>query len=109
MTLNKFNLTGKTALITGAAGLLGKEHAAALLECGAAVVLTDISEPALRAAKSDLSLEYAADRIVTLVVDVSQLQAIQFAAQKLSRQGISIEILAKKAAIVPTVKGDQGR
>ena len=108
MILNKFNLTGKTALITGAAGLLGKEHAAALLECGAAVVLTDISEPALRAAKSDLSLEYDSDRIVTLVVDVSQLQAIQSAAQELSRQGIRIDILVNNAAIDPKVKGDQG-
>ena len=30
MANNKFNLEGKTALITGAAGLLGYEHACAL-------------------------------------------------------------------------------
>ncbi len=108
MTLNKFNITGKTALITGAAGLLGKEHAAALLECGATVILTDVSEPALRAAEADLFLDFAAERIVTLVMDVSQLHAIQAAAQTLSRQGIRIDILVNNAAIDPKVKGDQG-
>lgn len=55
MTLNKFNIIGKTVLITGAAGLLGIEHAAALLECGSTVVvLIDVSEPVLRAANAGL-------------------------------------------------------
>ena len=35
----KFDLTGKTALITGGAGLLGVEHARALRESGAQVVI----------------------------------------------------------------------
>jgi NAD(P)-dependent dehydrogenase (short-subunit alcohol dehydrogenase family) len=108
MTLNKFNMIGKTALVTGAAGLLGKEHAAALLECGATVVLTDVSEPALRAAKADLSLDFVADRIAILVMDVSKLQDIQAAAQALSSQGVRVDILVNNAAIDPKVKGDQG-
>ena len=42
MSFEKYNLTGKTALITGSAGLLGLQNASALLEAGAQVVLTDI-------------------------------------------------------------------
>jgi NAD(P)-dependent dehydrogenase (short-subunit alcohol dehydrogenase family) len=37
-----FDLTGKTALITGGAGLLGKKHAEAIRSAGGHVVLTDI-------------------------------------------------------------------
>ena len=46
--LKKYDLTGKTALITGASGLLGVEHSGALLESGASVVMTDINEKNLQ-------------------------------------------------------------
>ena len=42
MLSGSFKLDNKTALITGAAGLLGIEHATALLECNCNLVLTDI-------------------------------------------------------------------
>ena len=48
MASDKFDLTGKVALITGAAGLLGSEHASALLARGATVVITDISNDNLK-------------------------------------------------------------
>ncbi len=105
--LNKFDLTSKSALITGAAGLLGIEHAAALLECGATVVLTDVSESALRAAKAGLSQDFVAERIITFVMDVTQPQAIQGVAQTLALQGLRVDILVNNAAIDPKVKGDE--
>ena len=46
-----FDLTGKTALITGAGGLLGIEHAIALLESNSNIVLTDISVESLKNTK----------------------------------------------------------
>jgi len=45
--MNQFNLSNRVALITGASGLLGVEHTAALLEVGASVVMTDINEKVL--------------------------------------------------------------
>ena len=57
VVMSKFNLSGKTALITGAAGLLGGEHATALLENGASVILTDINEEALQKTRNSL-IEY---------------------------------------------------
>ena len=39
-----FDLTGKTALITGAGGLLGPKHAEAIIEFGGSVIITDHHE-----------------------------------------------------------------
>ena len=47
MRLNKYNLKKKFCLITGAAGMLGYEHARAILEINGNVVLTDIDEKKL--------------------------------------------------------------
>ena len=104
----KFDLTGKTALITGAAGLLGVEHAGALLESGATVVLTDIGEVGLASASASLSLNHDAARILTHVMDVSQLGSIVAVAEELSSSGRRVDILINNAAIDPKVKGDQG-
>lgn len=51
MGLESFSLAGKTALITGGAGLLGLQHAAAILEVGGSVVITDLKESELFEAK----------------------------------------------------------
>ena len=104
----RFNLTGKTALITGAAGLLGIEHAAALLESGATVVLTDIDEASLVAARNTLSQNANTSRVQTRVMDVSKPEAIWAVAESLAADGLRIDILVNNAAIDPKVKGDQG-
>lgn len=105
---HSFDLTGKTALITGAAGLLGMEHAAALLDSGAMVVLTDIGEEGLETASSSLALNSDAARILTRVMDVTKHDAISAVADELTEKGLRIDILINNAAIDPKVKGDQG-
>lgn len=106
--LNKFNLTGKTALITGAAGLLGVEHATALLESGARVVLTDISESQLVKAKSILSSDFELKNIITRVMDVSKQEIVNAVACDLGKHDIHIDILVNNAAIDPKVKAGSG-
>ena len=108
MAFEKFDLKGKTALITGAAGLLGVEHAAALLESGARVVLTDISDAALKYAMSDLSKDYDRSRIIIMVMDVSQPDSINDAVKSLRQNGVRVDILVNNAAIDPKVKGEEG-
>ena len=108
MTLCKFDLSGKTALITGAAGLLGVEHAAALLECGACVVLTDVNEPALAVASTTLAANHVASKILTRLMDVASPGSIHAVADCLAAERIQIDILVNNAAIDPKVKGDQG-
>ena len=106
--LEKFGLTGKTALITGAAGLLGVQHAAALLESGATVVLTDLGEVSLASASVSLSGTADPARILARPMDVCQPEAIQAVAEELASDGRRVDILVNNAAIDPKVKGDQG-
>jgi len=108
MAFEKFDLTGKTALITGAVGLLGMEHAAALLESGASVVLTDMSAAALDIAAQRLSELHNRARILTAVMDVTDLAAIGSVAEMLSGRDLRVDILVNNAAIDPKVTGEQG-
>ena len=106
--LKKFDLNGKNALITGAAGLLGVEHAAALLEIGAKVVLTDISLDALQAAKVHLSKDYDQKMIDIRYLDVTSPESVKSVCESLIAQNIDIRILINNAAIDPKVRGNQG-
>jgi NAD(P)-dependent dehydrogenase (short-subunit alcohol dehydrogenase family) len=108
MAFEKFDLTGKTALITGAGGLLGSEHCAALLDSGARVVMTDIREETLEIAFRYLSNHYEPTRIVVKPMDVSQPASIKETAESLLQSGFRIDILVNNAAIDPKVKGEQG-
>lgn len=101
----KFDLTGKTALITGGAGLLGIEHAKALLETGARVILTDISEQALIEGKALLASQ---DRVICMSMDVTEPTSISEVCNELNSQNIRVDILINNAAIDPKVKGELG-
>lgn len=108
MPTHRFDLSGKTALITGAAGLLGLEHAAALLECDATVVLTDISERQLAEAGRKLKVEFPVDKVLLYEMDVSSPEAIHSVQKALSDQRIEVDILVNNAAIDPKVRNDTG-
>jgi NAD(P)-dependent dehydrogenase (short-subunit alcohol dehydrogenase family) len=105
---DRFDLTGKTALVTGAAGLLGVQHASALLESGASVVVTDIEQAQLADAGEELARSFDARRIVTHVMDVTRKESIIAVAETLGSAGMRVDILVNNAAIDPKVKGDQG-
>ena len=108
MAFEKFDITGKTALITGGAGLLGMEHAEALLESGATIVLTDMSAAALDSAKQHLCNSHDHSRILTAVMDVTDPASIGDVAEILNQLGSRVDILINNAAIDPKVKGDKG-
>jgi 3-oxoacyl-[acyl-carrier protein] reductase len=66
-----FDLSGKTALVTGASGGIGGAIARALHAQGAHVVLSGTREPALDALASDL-----VERVSTVVCDLSDVAAV---------------------------------
>lgn len=106
--LDKFSLDSRTALITGAAGLLGIEHASALLEVGATVVLTDVNKESLHNASVILANRYPVERIRIHLMDVSDIEHIRAVACQLRVCGIRIDILINNASVDPKVNGDQG-
>lgn len=108
MEFSKFSLRGKVALITGGSGLLGQEHAAALLEAGAKVLLTDISIEKLEIAKARLSSLYPDRFICTHVMDVTSKDTIYKVMQELGESDVSIDILINNAAIDPKVEKTNG-
>ena len=63
MVLERYSLSGKTALITGGVGLLGMQHAAAILEVGGKVVITDLKESDLTKTKKQLVRDYDSEKI----------------------------------------------
>ena len=105
---HKFKLTGRTALITGAAGLLGVEHGAALLASGATVVLTDVSDAALARARDALLPQGDGNRILTHVMNVASPAAVRDVAKALAASGRRVDILVNNAAIDPKVTGGGG-
>jgi len=60
-------MKGKSVVITGGAGEIGKATAKVFLENGSKVLLVDLSEEALKKAKSELSSE----QVETIVADVT--------------------------------------
>ncbi len=75
--LNKFNLKGKKGFITGGAGGIGRNVAAAWLEAGAEVALVDIpsQKEKLEAIVDDLNKRYSG-RCIASYCDVSDPQSV---------------------------------
>tara|TARA_Y100000996_G_scaffold383643_1_gene339772 strand:+ start:236 stop:1069 length:834 start_codon:yes stop_codon:yes gene_type:complete len=106
MTSEKFNLAGKHAIITGGAGLLGIEHASALLESNATVILTDISESLLSKAREALEVNFNPEKIITFKMDVTDLGEIRAVVNQIEDLNIRVDILVNNAAIDPKVIDD---
>ena len=70
---NLFDLTGRVAIITGGAGLLGSEHAIALHAHGATIILADFNVDKCQTACDVLAAEGITDLEKYSVVPGAQL------------------------------------
>ena len=96
---NLFDLSGKTALITGGGGLLGPKHAEAIVEYGGKVILADWHED--RAKKK---AEQIGNSATYHHMDVTDKKSIESVVEKYDK----IDILLNNAAKDPKVKKDGG-
>jgi NAD(P)-dependent dehydrogenase (short-subunit alcohol dehydrogenase family) len=89
------------SLITGAGGLLGREHAHALLGLGHNVALTDIRASALGNLLAELSKLYPNQSIFALSLDVTSRESALVAARYLEGEGFDVDVLVNNAAYNP--------
>lgn len=99
-----YDLSGRTALVTGGAGLLGREHAAALMELGARVVLADVDEAGLATAVEGLAAG-GGGSVESAVMDVTDERAVEATAERLAAEG-GCSILVNNAAVDAKVDSD---
>lgn len=105
---SRYDLTGRTALVTGAGGLLGRQHVAALSEAGARVVVTDVGLVQAEAAVAALMQKAPSADLIALAIDVTSLDSVRAANEQLSGRGVAIDILVNNAAIDPKVTSSPG-
>ena len=97
--LNKFDMTGKTALITGAGGLLGKQFALTLGQAGANLVLADLNLDLARENANELQKEgYQA---VAVRVDVTNPDSCKEMVEEGLKNFGSLDVLINSAALDP--------
>ena len=100
---NPFDLTGRVAVITGGAGLLGEQHARAIAAAGGIPVLVDIQRQRASEKAAALSNEFGVPAIgcATDITKQPEIEALR--AQILARFG-RLDILINNAANNPKME-----
>jgi len=94
------DLTGKTALVTGANSGIGLETARVLAAHGAHVVLGCRSEPRAQAAMAVIRATQPQARLEFLPVDLSDLDSVRAAAAQLAARHERLDILCNNAGVM---------
>ena len=100
MNKDIFSLDNKVVIITGAAGLLGKQHADAVASFGGTPILIDIAEGPLKKLERELNHKYAIDSI-GYVVNISNEEEIQQNYNAIIKRFPKIDALVNNAANNP--------
>lgn len=89
-----FSLNNKIAIVTGALGLLGRQHCLALSEAGASVIVCDLDEKSC----NDFAFSLEGDSI-GISVDITSIDSINNLKEKVLDKYRKIDILVNNAAI----------
>jgi NAD(P)-dependent dehydrogenase (short-subunit alcohol dehydrogenase family) len=95
----KFDLTGRVALVTGGVGLLGTEFCRTLAEAGAAVAVVDLNTAASQAVAE--SLTNSGYQALALPTDITQSDTVNAAVDNVLSTFGRIDILVNSAALDP--------
>jgi len=103
--LDKFKLDGKTALVTGAAGLLGKQFCKALGQAGANVAAADLSTSSVNTVTDGLKAEGI--RSLAVSVDVTSPESVHDMVSATVDAFGSLDVLVCSAALDPKFDSSQ--
>ena len=103
---NRFSLKDELIIITGGAGLLGKQYAKVLLEANATVILFDINQNALKDVRKIYNKQFK-DKVFTFFVDITNEKSILKSKDKIFKKFKKHPtILINNAAIDPKFEKD---
>jgi NAD(P)-dependent dehydrogenase (short-subunit alcohol dehydrogenase family) len=107
--MSPFDLRGKVAVVTGATGLLGKEHCTALRDAGAAVVVADLDVAACERVAHGLG-----EAAMGVAIDVTQRQTIEAGLRAVVARHGKVDVLVNNAAVNdmfenPALAGEQSK
>jgi len=110
---NPFSLADRVAVVTGAAGLLGREHSVALADAGASVVLVDLDRRAVEAAAAPLRGGPAGD-VLTFAADVTRREDLVRLRDLIAERFGRLDVVVNNAALndrveAPGLDGDAAR
>lgn len=97
MYLDKFKLTGKIAVVTGAARGIGLATVEALAEAGATVVLTDMNPELLTTATETLKAK--GHNVDSEVLDVTDVQSVERVRDAILARHGRVDVLVNNAGI----------
>lgn len=98
-----FDLTGRVAIITGGAGLLGRMHAEAIAEAGGVSVIADIDKEGAEEVARDISNKFR-KKSIGIPTDVTQPESVKGLLEKVLDRFGRVDILINNAASDPKVK-----
>jgi NAD(P)-dependent dehydrogenase (short-subunit alcohol dehydrogenase family) len=104
---SRFRIDGKAAVITGGAGLLGYQHARAIMSAGGIPILLDINEK-LAQEKAKLLSDTFSRECYGYYSDITDKKSIQVICSQLTDQFGSVDILINNAANDPKVNEKPG-
>jgi NAD(P)-dependent dehydrogenase (short-subunit alcohol dehydrogenase family) len=99
-----FSLSGRVAIITGGAGLLGVRHAEAIAAAGGIPILADIQEEAAGERAAEVARAFGVPAM-GIACDITNAQSVAALLQTVRETFARVDILVNNAANNPRVEG----
>ena len=99
--MKMFDLTGKTAIITGSSRGIGRAIAEAFAEAGARVVISSRKQDACDAVAAEIDAKFGEGRALAVAASISDKEALQHLVDRTREQFGQIDILVCNAATNP--------